>query len=298
MKIILVGYPGSKKIIPISSYLLSKYTQNYFDIHFLNYGGYDNDIFGCEYIELSKYQKKVGDWGKDILKYLKKLNDKFIIFSLDDYLISTWVDIKFFDQFFHSTIKNIDFLNIKLGLTPALTRQNDCLQSDVSKNLLKLKKNVNYQFTTQYAIWNRSKLIKIMENYMNPFLFWKKNLSPWDFELKLSKKSNLNNENLFCLKSPNFIYYEGSGLSSRNPDKICVNGLRIEDLNYLISKNYLIENDLILSHNSKKYLNFDFTFDQQFYLKNHPYDQVGEVGIFKEITKLLYEQRDKKLPLN
>lgn len=44
---------------------------------------------------------------------------------------------------------------------------------------------------------------------------------------------------------------------------------------------------------SKKHLNFDFTFDQQFYLKPHPYDDVNEVKIFKKESNILYNERDK-----
>jgi len=292
LKIILSGYPGSKKIIPLSSYLLTKYTKNYFDIHFLNYGSYNGEIFNCNYVELSKYQRKIGDWGSDILNYLKKLDDKYIIFSLDDFLISTWIDIDFLDNFLHTTLKNIDFLNIKLGILPVLIRPKDCMLTNTSKDLLKLKYDASYKLSTQYTIWNRSKLVKLIENYSYSF-FWKKNLTPWDFELQIDQRINLSDECFYCLKCPQFIYYGGSSLSSRNKDKICVNGLKEEDLKYFISNNYLNENNLILSHMSKKHLNFDFTFDQQFYLKPHPYDDVNEVKIFKKESNILYNERDK-----
>jgi len=69
MKIILIGYPGSQKLVPASKYLVDKYLTG-FDVVWLNYTG------------------EIEGWSKFVADYLQKLEDEKIIFALDDYLIA------------------------------------------------------------------------------------------------------------------------------------------------------------------------------------------------------------------
>ena len=69
MKIILVGYPGSQKIVPITKILLEKYMPEY-ELVWLNYTG------------------PVDEWSKFNADYLKSIDDELVIFTLDDYLIA------------------------------------------------------------------------------------------------------------------------------------------------------------------------------------------------------------------
>lgn len=68
-KIILVGYPGSQHIVPVSRYLVEKYLPR-FDVIYLNYEG------------------EISGWSKFCADYLETLEDEKVIFSLDDYLVS------------------------------------------------------------------------------------------------------------------------------------------------------------------------------------------------------------------
>lgn len=75
MKIILVGYPGSQCILPISRYLTSKYLPG-FDVTYLNHEGL------------------IGAWASYVAGFLRYLTDDHVIFALDDYLISGPIDMK------------------------------------------------------------------------------------------------------------------------------------------------------------------------------------------------------------
>jgi len=70
MKIILVGHPGSQKIVPITKHLIKKYLPNGYEVIFLSYDG------------------EIGGWSLFCRKYLETLEDEGVIFGLDDYLIS------------------------------------------------------------------------------------------------------------------------------------------------------------------------------------------------------------------
>ena len=73
LRIILIGYPGSQKITAASMYLTLKYLPG-FDITYLNYAG---DVKG---------------WAQYLSEYLQPMSDEYIIFSLDDYLISDTIE--------------------------------------------------------------------------------------------------------------------------------------------------------------------------------------------------------------
>ena len=74
MRIILVGYPGSQRLLPFSKYLTSRYLSD-FEIIYLNYEG------------------KIAGWSNYVVDYLLKLGDEKVILSLDDFLIRSAIDM-------------------------------------------------------------------------------------------------------------------------------------------------------------------------------------------------------------
>lgn len=289
MKIILLGHEESKKIIPISSYLLSKYTSNNFDIQFLNYGTYEGKIYNAEYIMLDQVDKGVSKWGFYLKKYLESINDKYLIIALDDHLICSYVDCSYINESLKHFLENNEFLCLKLSVSPILTRPQDVLLLNKSDKFFLLKDNAQYRINTQYCIWNRKKLINLIDRYINKFFVFQNKLDPWTFELQLHKKLNLNDK-IYCAYKPIFKYYEGSALSLRNINKICVNGLQKEDVDYFINNNYLNSQELILSQISKKNLNIPYTTDDQFYNKIDT-SVDPEVLLFVKNCRILYSVR-------
>lgn len=289
MKIILLGHEGSKKIIPISSYLLSKYTSNNFDIQFLNYGTYEGKIYNAEYIMLDQVDKGVSKWGFYLKKYLESINDKYLIIALDDHLICSYVDCSYINESLKHFLENNEFLCLKLSVSPILTRPQDVLLLNNSDKFFLLKDNAQYRINTQYCIWNRKKLINLIDRYINKFFIFQNKLDPWTFELQLHKKLN-QYDKIYCAYKPIFKYYEGSALSNRNINKICVNGLKKEDVNYFINNNYLNSQELILSQISKKNLNIPYTTDDQFYNKIDT-SVDPEVLLYVKNCRILYSVR-------
>lgn len=153
MKIILSGYEGSKKIIPASSYLFNKYT-GWFDIVYVNYGKYSGKIFIGKYVSLGDTQASKDSWSEDIVKYLKKIRDKYVVFGLDDFLINSY-------SFGH------------------LIPMNDCVNLHTEFDI----HNKMYSCTAQLTLWRKELLIKILSLVK----------TPWEFELEGSKYINQNN---------------------------------------------------------------------------------------------------------
>lgn len=152
-KIILSGYDGSKKIIPASSYQWAKHTPEK-DILFLNYGNYNDKLFIGEYVSLKDKQDAVNDWSKDIVRYLDSINDEYLIFGLDDFLLASY---SFPDIFKTSECTNMH------------------TEFDVS--------NKEYSCTAQLTLWKKGLLIEILSLVK----------TPWEFELWGSQYINAHN---------------------------------------------------------------------------------------------------------
>lgn len=196
IKVILAGYEGSKKILSASSYLINKYLKG-FDVYFLNYGDYNGQLFCGTYISLDTEQKDgTNSWSKYIADYLRRLEDEYIIFALDDYLLSNPVDLSDIDYRGYDCVKL-------------------CSGSDINDK--------EYSCTTQYTIWKREFLIDVLEQVK----------TPWEFEIEGSKYINKLNKNIILI--PAMTYPDCSALSSKwEGVRLIGNENDIEEINKLL----------------------------------------------------------------
>lgn len=131
MKIILVGYLGSQRIVPASQWLVSKYL-SMFEAIYLNYKG------------------PIEGWAGYVATFLKFLTDEYVVFTLDDYLVADYIDLAEMRKGF-SRIGG-DTVCIKL-----------CNSTD--------QEHREYPVTTQYCLWNREYLISLLEKVRTPWEF-------------------------------------------------------------------------------------------------------------------------------
>ena len=167
MKIILIGYPGSQKIVPASKYLTSKYLKG-FDITYLNYKGH------------------IEEWSRYVARFLEYLTDEYVIFALDDYLVSGFNEIEY-----NKAITGIQSFNKNKNIW-------HCVKLCQST----LEEHLEYPVTTQYCIWDREYLIGLLYRVK----------TPWEFEIQGSEY--FRNEST-CAHVPCIEYDTHSCLSSR-----------------------------------------------------------------------------------
>lgn len=181
MKVILVGHSGSQKIVPASRYLASKYLPG-FDFHWLNYIG---DTKG---------------WSRFVGTYLAHLQDKYVIFALDDYLISG----------FNKGVYDDALTQFKDGVVAVKL----CAST--------MQEHVEYPVTTQYTIWDREFLVKLLTETGDP----------WDFEINGSKLFRQWGAQSVVGNVPAIEYNVHSCLSSRWQG-VDWKGVKEEDLKYI-----------------------------------------------------------------
>lgn len=131
------------------------------------------------------------DWSKKVIRELKDFDDKYIIFALDDYLLNAPIQQQLFK---HALSKMGEFVNVKLC---------ECTPEE----------QASYPVTTQYTLWDREKLIEILEH----------TTTPWDFEINGSKF--FYEQGYKAAQVPALTYYTNSSLSKR------WQGVRLDGLN-------------------------------------------------------------------
>lgn len=145
------------------------------------------------------------NWSKFVSSYLQSIDDQLIIVALDDYLVNSPFDEVFYEH--------------------ALQKMAACMCCKLCSNTM--EELNDYPITTQYCIWNREFLLKILS----------KTTDPWNFEIegsRIFKKEFFGAVGVYpCMK-----YDVHSSLSARW-EGINTNGLSDEDINFL-KKNKLI----------------------------------------------------------
>lgn len=190
MKIILVGYPESQHIVPASQYLVNKYLPD-FDVIYLNNEG------------------DTKNWSKNLSVFFSQLEDEFVIFALDDYLLNSPMDMKVYNELFERINLNKDIACAKL-----------CKNTS--------QEHEEYPVTTQYMIWRRTDLIWFLDQTTDP----------WGFEIHGSNIMRYSGKRSVYNDPPALDYPVHSCLSKRW-EGVRTDGVNQEDLEYLKNNNLL-----------------------------------------------------------
>ena len=239
MKIYLIGYPGSKHILPASSFLIGKYIPNDFEVNFLNFGDYDSSkLFAGNYVKLDEEQ--VGGssaWARYLTQYFEGLDDEYIIFSLDDFFLSRKIDMKVYDILLEKIKNDSTIACAKLGISPCYRpSEYDLTETMGDTKLFYLKQNAPYSVTTQYCIWRRESLIDVLEKVTDA----------WSFEISGSNYFNNTGQKVIGSTTVCLPYCESSAVSNRHPNKVSISGISECVIEDMITKNILNEPELIV----------------------------------------------------
>lgn len=183
MKAVIIGYPRSQFLKPASEYLARKYLPKEIELRYFNFIGD------------TKY------WSAYVADCLETISEKYVIFALDDYLLSGYLDLDVYTQALLDMDNDSSIKCTKL-----------CVSTE--------QEHEEYPTTTQFCIWDRRFLVKIL----------RQTTTPWDFEItgsKLFKESGERSVLRTCLNYPT-----SSALSARWRG-VKLEGNNEEDINYL-----------------------------------------------------------------
>lgn len=234
MKIYLIGHKGSKKILEASSYLAKKYLPSDFEINYVNFGYFDESKLNeCKYLNIGNFRYKgINSWSSYMYQLFSNIDDEYVVFSLDDYLLSKNLNRDNFNSLLENLKLNENYVSAELSISPE-EKYSDLYKSD---DIYVYPNSYSFTVNTQWRIWKREYLCEVLKITTNP----------WSFEIDGSKFLNESNYKSISHCSDVLNYPEISSLSKRNKDKISVLGNKDKDIEELINLGYLKEDKLIL----------------------------------------------------
>lgn len=231
MKVILAGHEGSKKILSASSYLIDKYLPKGFQLFFLNYGKFDGFLFGGNYIALDVEQRGGATaWSQYLRRFLGTLSDEYVVFGLDDYLLSAPMNRKVFDTLFRAMVDDAEIVAARLCQSDFYTERERIIHKD---GLIELTPEAAYSVTTQWSIWRREVLMEVMATV----------LDPWSFEMAGSVYLNSTGWKVIGSRVPSLVYPDESCLSSKWQG-VRTRGTNPADIDEILRMGHLNREDL------------------------------------------------------
>lgn len=261
MKIYLIGHKGSKKILKASSYLAKKYLPSDFEINYVNFGYFDESKLNeCKYLNIGNFRYKgINSWSSYMYQLFSNIDDEYVIFSLDDYLLSKNLNRDNFNSLLENLKLNENYVSAELSISPE-EKYSDLYKSD---DIYVYPNSYSFTVNTQWRIWKREYLCEVLKITTNP----------WSFEIDGSKFLNESNYKSISHCSDVLDYPDMSSLSARNPKKISVLGNQKEDVEKLIELGYLKRKDLIMGQFANNTPKYELYKDNQYgvleYIKNH-----------------------------
>jgi hypothetical protein len=204
-----------------------------FDVYFLNFGAFNGKLFGHNYVSLDATQVGgAGNWARYILRYLKTLTDELVIFALDDYFLSGPINMLRYALLENRITDYEDIICARL-CSNAFYTPNE--YEPLDDDLLVLTNKANYSATTQYCIWRREALVRLLEMVYDP----------WQFEILGSQFLNATGKKVIGSVIPALDYPDCSALSSKWNNRVRVRDNRPNDIAFLIEQGYLHKEDLV-----------------------------------------------------
>jgi len=236
---------ASLPIVKINSYLFDKLWPDAV-VHYLGFSLPEFEFYNKNHFFHSLAETQVdgsAHWSRYIFNFMKKVKDKLVILSLDDYLLCTEPNIEMIDVACGIIEKNYDRVG-RFDLTfDSQIEGNYKLIGKIGQYRALVKySGAPYRISTQPAVWNREYLLQFLDN----------DWSPWEFELNGSHKAKTEQlpQQTMAFYDDELAHYPirttAKGAVSRfNPGKYNVLGIPTATIRELVEAGFFTEEELI-----------------------------------------------------
>lgn len=170
------------------------------------YMGTESKTFGFEGFDIrcplsggSVYKQ----WSQRLLKLLDYIDTEYVLFTLDDFWLTAPVDNAKFEKIcsYMQQDKRMGYVCLKQEIVPERTSAKDLENAVDCKypELWRCLKNKSFRITTQFGIWKRSYLIKLLRSHE----------SAWYFETRATWRSKFCWERVYDVKESITVYPVG-----------------------------------------------------------------------------------------
>lgn len=139
-------------------------------------------------------------WSERLLELLKYINTEYVLFALDDFWLTAPVDNTMFERIYSymKQDKRMGFVCLKQEIVPERTSANEMASVAECEypELWRCLKDKSFRITTQFGLWKRSYLIKILRAHE----------SAWYFETRATWRSKFYWERVYDVKKSITVY--------------------------------------------------------------------------------------------
>lgn len=142
-------------------------------------------------------------WSERLLKLLYQIDTEYVLFALDDFWLTSPVDNSKFEKIcsYMENDKRMGYVCLKQEIVPGKTSRRD-MNAAVDcqyPELWRCLKDKSFRITTQFGIWKRSYLIKLLRSHE----------SAWYFETRATWRSKFYWERVYDVKESVTVYPVG-----------------------------------------------------------------------------------------
>lgn len=145
-------------------------------------------------------------WSKRLMKLLEYIDTEYVLFTLDDFWLTAPVDNEKFEKIvsYMEQDKRMGFVCLKQEIIPGKTSEKDmaAVAECQYPELWRCLKGKSFRITTQFGIWKRSYLTKILRSHE----------SAWYFETRATWRSKFYWEYVYDVKESITVYPVGGFL--------------------------------------------------------------------------------------
>lgn len=142
-------------------------------------------------------------WSKRLMKLLEYIDTEYVLFTLDDFWLTAPVDNEKFEKIvsYMEQDKRMGFVCLKQEIIPGKTSEKDmaAVAECQYPELWRCLKGKSFRITTQFGIWKRSYLTKILRSHE----------SAWYFETRATWRSKFYWEYVYDVKESITVYPVG-----------------------------------------------------------------------------------------
>lgn len=176
-------------LIPIFAYLFNKFWDSNIKVTILGYEQYEKNLpDNFSFVSMAPTQHNVSQWSTDIAKFMRSIDDEYIIFTPEDLLIYDFVNTNLYKNVI-KYIPNIDFI----GLTRATKFNGNYKVLD--NDFIELTQNSPCRCSVIWGIWRRDYFLNFLPD----------NLTPWQVEIQGCQKAMYDNKRLISTNGQGII---------------------------------------------------------------------------------------------
>jgi hypothetical protein len=248
----------SQYILPVTDYLMKKYSNNNINICYL---GYTNPNYTLseksKFIELlNGNPRNKNKWFLDLYNYFNSIDDEYVVFTVDDNPLKDYLNFEHF-EYAMEYLKN----NKDIGILYTYSNHiGEKIFENEKYSIHNIPQNFCHTTNTQMNIWKRTTLLNVLSSNFNNI---------FDFELQGHRY--LHNERVVVYYAKSQYLFSSCMWSlcseSRNKGYIWALPILKEDLEYFIKNNIIDKNNINYNgcHSHVfpyDYFNGDFSFSK------------------------------------